>query len=173
MVAVDPAVSAEDGSNEHGVIVAGLGEDGRGYVLEDGTTKGGPTDWANRVCVLFDKWAADAVVAERNQGGDMVKHTLRTVRPTLPVVEVHATRGKHVRAEPIASLYALGRVSHVGIHDKLETQMCQMTAAGYEGNGSPDRVDAAVWAFTELFPDLTAHKARPRPMPKVSRKWVV
>ncbi len=173
VVAIDPAVSAEDGSNEHGIIVAGLGEDGRGYVLEDGTTKGGPTDWANRACVLFDKWAADAVVAERNQGGDMVKHTLRTVRPHLPVVEVHATRGKHVRAEPIASLYALGRVSHVGMFEKLETQMCQMTAAGYEGNGSPDRVDALVWGLTELFPDLTAHKAKPRAMPQVSRKWVV
>lgn len=173
LVGIDPAVSAEDGSNEHGIIVGGEGTDGRGYILEDGSMTGGPQEWAERACVLYDKWDADGIVVEVNQGGDMVKHTLRTVRPTLPVIEVRATRGKHVRAEPIAAAYALGRISHVGTFSELETQMCQMTAAGYEGQGSPDRVDAAVWLATELLPDLTAHKVQQSAMPKVDRSWVV
>jgi phage terminase large subunit-like protein len=91
---------------------------------------------------------------EINQGGDMVRHTLDSVRPGLPIVEVRATRGKHIRAEPISSLYSLGRVSHVGTFTELESQMVQMTAGGFEGEGSPDRVDALVWGFTHLFPKL-------------------
>lgn len=155
VVAVDPAISAEEGSNEHGIIVVALGEDGRGYVLEDGSLKGSPRQWANRTVAMFDKWEADAIVIEINQGGDMVRHTIKSVRPTLPIKEVRATKGKHVRAEPISALYSLGRISHVGAFPYLEDQMCLMTAAGYEGEGSPDRVDALVWGFTELFPKLT------------------
>ncbi len=89
----------------------------------------------------------------------MVAHTLRSVRPTVKVIEVRATRGKHVRAEPIAALYTMGRISHVGAFPELEDQMCLMTAGGYEGEGSPDRVDALVWAFTELFPKMTRKTA--------------
>jgi len=155
VVAVDPAVSSEEGSNEHGIIVAGMGSDGRGYVLDDVTTRGGPQQWAERVVATHDYHEADAVVIEINQGGDMVRHTLKTVRPGLRIIEVRATRGKHVRAEPIAALYTMGRVSHVGAFPELEDQMCLMTAGGYEGEGSPDRCDALVWAFTELFPKLT------------------
>ncbi|MGI9489083.1 MAG: phage terminase large subunit [Geminicoccaceae bacterium] len=155
VVAVDPAVSAEEGSNDHGIIVCATGDDDRGYVLEDGTLKGNPQKWATRVVALYDNHEADAVVIEINQGGDMVKHTLRSVRPTLPIKEVRATKGKHVRAEPISALYSLGRISHIGAFPELEDQMCLMTAAGYEGEGSPDRVDALVWGFTELFPKLT------------------
>ncbi len=155
VVAVDPAVSSEEGSNLHGVIVAGMGSDGRGYVLDDVTCRGGPQQWAERVVAAYDRYEADAVVIEVNQGGDMVRHTLRTVRPNLKVIEVRATRGKHVRAEPIAALYAMGRVSHVGAFPELEDQLCLMTAGGYEGEGSPDRCDALVWAFTDLFPKLT------------------
>lgn len=158
LVGVDPAVSSETGSNEHGIIVAGLGEDRRGYCLEDGTTTGNPHKWASRTVALFDKWEADAVVVEVNQGGDMVKSTLQSIRPSLPVIEVRASRGKHVRAEPIAAQTTLGMISHVGSFPELEDQMCQMTAAGYEGEGSPDRVDAYVWAFTELFPQMTTRK---------------
>jgi phage terminase large subunit-like protein len=154
VVAVDPAVSAEIGSDEHGIVAAGIGEDQRGYVLDDTSMKGSPRQWAERAIATFDKWSADAIVVERNQGGDMVKHTLKNVRPDLPVIEVVATRGKHVRAEPIAALYSMGRISHVGTFDKLEDQMCQMTAGGYEGNGSPDRCDALVWAITELMPSI-------------------
>jgi hypothetical protein len=155
VVAVDPAISSEEGSNEHGIIVPGIGSDGRGYVLDDFSTKGGPQQWAERAVAAYDKYDADAIVIEINQGGDMVRHTLKTVRPNLKIIEVRATRGKHVRAEPIAALYTLGKVSHVGTFQKLEDQMCLMTAAGYEGEGSPDRVDALVWGFTELFPKLT------------------
>ena len=158
VVAVDPAVSDERGSDEHGIIVCGLGIDGRGYVLEDATCRGGPDRWASVAVTMYDKWDADAVVIERNQGGDMCRHTLRTVRPTLPVVEVVATRGKHVRAEPIAALYALGRVNHVGSFPELEQQMCVMTAAGFAGDGSPDRVDALVWGMTQLFPQMVREK---------------
>lgn len=154
VVAIDPAVSNEDGSNEHGIVVCGQGEDDRGYVLEDASMRGSPTQWATRAVAMFDKWEADAAVAEINQGGDMVANTLQTVRPTLPVRKVRAARGKHVRAEPIASLYSTGRASHVGTFDQLEDQMCQMTASGYEGEGSPDRCDALVWGMTELFPAL-------------------
>ena len=161
VVAIDPAVSAEKGSDEHGIIVAGVGEDQRGYVLDDATTKGGPQKWADRAVAKFDEYEADAVVIEVNQGGDMVAHTLKTVRPTLPIIEVRATKGKHVRAEPIAALYKQGRISHIGAFPKLEDQLCLMTAGGYEGEGSPDRVDALVWGFTELFPKLTRRKKKP------------
>ena len=155
VVSVDPAISSEEGSNEHGIIVAGIGSDGRGYVLDDVTVKGGPQQWAERTVAAYDRHEADAVVIEINQGGDMVRHTLKTVRPNLRIIEVRATRGKHVRAEPIAALYTMGKVSHVGAFPMLEDQLCLFTSAGYEGEGSPDRADALVWALTELFPKLT------------------
>ena len=155
VVAVDPAVSAEEGSNEHGIIVAGIGSDGQGYVLDDVSTRGGPHQWAERAVAAYDRYEADAVVIEINQGGDMARYTLKTVRPNLPVIEVRATRGKHVRAEPIAALYKTGKVSHVGTFPVLEDQLCLMTAGGYEGEGSPDHCDALVWAMTNLFPRLT------------------
>jgi len=168
VVAVDPAVSSNSGADEHGIIVAGLGEDTRGYVLDDGSTSGAPQQWATRTIAMFDKWQADAIVIEVNQGGDMVRHTLDSIRPGLPIIEVRATRGKHVRAEPISALYALGRVSHVGSYPELEDQMCQMTAAGFEGPGSPDRCDALVWAFTELFPSMTRSNPRREYIPDTS-----
>lgn len=161
VVSVDPAVSSDEGADEHGIMVCALGDDGRGYVLEDASTRGTPHHWARRAVSIFDKWEADAIVIEVNQGGEMVKHTLNSIRRGLPIREVRATRGKHVRAEPIASLYEVGRVSHVGTFPELEDQMTQMTAAGYEGPGSPDRLDALVWAFTELFEDMTRERSEP------------
>jgi phage terminase large subunit-like protein len=176
VVAVDPAVSSEEGSDEHGIVVAGLGSDDRGYVLADASMRGTPREWASRAIAMFDRYEADAIVIEVNQGGDMVRHTLQSVRPGLPIIEVRATRGKHVRAEPISSLYALGRVSHVGTFEELEDQMCGMTAQGYEGSGSPDRVDALVWGFTHLFPKLVARRPEPtrpaRKRPPVSGGWM-
>ncbi|MCH7937794.1 MAG: terminase [Proteobacteria bacterium] len=164
VVSVDPAISSEETSNEHGIIVSALGADHRGYVLDDASTRGTPRQWADRAVAMYDKWEADAVVIEINQGGDMVRHTLESVRPMLPIVEVRATRGKHVRAEPIASLYSLDRVSHVGAFPELEDQMCLMTAGGYEGEGSPDRLDALVWVLTKLFPSLIR-----KPVPSIGR----
>ena len=109
---------------------------------------------------MFDKWEADAVVIEKNQGGDMCKYTLQTVRRSLPVIEVHATRGKHVRAEPISALYTTGVISHVGSFPQLEDQLCLFTSSGWEGDDdkSPDRAEAAIWAFTELFPALVSDR---------------
>jgi hypothetical protein len=167
VVAVDPAISAEERSNEHGIIVCALGADGHGYVLEDASTKGSPRQWANRAIAMYDKWEADTIVVEINQGGDMVRNTLHSVRPGLPVKDVRAKKGKHVRAEPISALYALGQISHVGAFPELEDQMCLMTAAGYEGEGSPDRLDALVWGMTDLFPKMISRTKPATPAPEI------
>jgi len=165
LVSVDPAVSNNEGSDEHGITVGGEGEDGRGYLLDDVTMKGSPRQWAERAISAYDRYEADAIVVERNQGGDMVTNTLKSVRPSVKVVEVTATRGKHVRAEPISALYQNNQISHVGTFPELEMQLCQMTSGGFEGSGSPDRVDSAVWLFTELFPSLIRKKTkRTRPV---------
>ena len=161
VVAVDHAVSAEPGSDWHGIIVCGEGTDGRGYVLEDGSTRGTPHKWASRAIALYDHWEADDIVIERNQGGDLVRLALEAVRPSISIIEVVASRGKHVRAAPISALYTLGKISHVGAFPELEDQMCLMTSAGYEGKGSPDRVDALVWGMTELFPALITKSQAP------------
>jgi len=175
VVSVDPAISSEEKSNEHGIIVCGLGDgDQRGYVLDDVSRQGTPSQWANRAVSVFDKWEADAIVIEINQGGDMVRHTLESIRPGIPIIEVRATRGKHIRAEPISSLYSLGRISHVGTFNKLEDQLCQMTSAGYVGEGSPDRVDALVWGFTHLFPKLVQRPSvtKKRLTPRATTGWM-
>lgn len=163
VVGIDPAVSSESGSDMHGVVVAGRCTAGHGYVIHDGSLRGSPRQWAERAVALYDAYEADAIVIEVNQGGDMCRHTLQSVRPGLRVVEVRATRGKHVRAEPIAALYSLGRVHHVGTFPELEDQLCLFTASGYEGAGSPDRADALVWAMTELFPGMVRKSADPTP----------
>lgn len=153
LVAVDPAITAHEDSDEHGIIVGGMSGQ-EGIVLHDGSLQGSPLDWARRAISLHDSYGADGIVVEVNQGGDMVKHTLRSVRQNINVIEVRASRGKHVRAEPVAALYEQGRIRHAGSFKQLEDQMIQMTTHGYEGKGSPDRVDALVWLMTELFPDM-------------------
>lgn len=153
VVAVDPAVTNTEDSDEHGIIVVGVSGQ-EGYVLEDASIKGSPSDWARQTAATARKWGADGVVVEVNQGGDMVAHTLRVVAPNLNIIEVRASRGKHVRAEPVAALYEQGRLRHVGQYPELENQMTQFTNEGYQGEGSPDRADALVWAATELFPDM-------------------
>ena len=153
LVAVDPAVTNTEESDDHGIVVAGV-DDEQGYVLEDASMAGSPVEWARRAIAMYDKYAADGIVVEVNQGGDMVAHTLRSVREGIPILEVRASRGKHVRAEPVAALYEQGRIHHVGCFSELEDQMTQTTNAGYEGEDSPDRLDALVWAMTKLFPDI-------------------
>ena len=155
VVAIDPAGSSEPGSDETGIVVTAEGEDGRGYVLDDLSIVGSPKEWADRALAAYDLYEGDAIVAEVNFGGDMVANTIRSIRPGVRVIEVRAKKSKHVRAEPIAALYSLGRISHVGTFPKLESQMCLITAGGYEGKGSPDRCDAMVWGFSELFGRLT------------------
>ena len=161
VVSVDPAVTNTDDSDEHGIIVAGMDAARReAYVLEDASMSGSPMQWARAAIHKYDAWQADGIVVEVNQGGDMVAQTLRSVRNNVRIIEVRASRGKHVRAEPIASMYEQGRIHHVGAFPDLETQMTQMTTNGYEGEGSPDRVDALVWAMTQLFPAMTSRPKR-------------
>lgn len=154
LVAVDPAVTNTEESDEHGIMVGGIGHDQTGYLIEDASMRGTPLEWAKRVVSLAKTHGADGVVVEVNQGGDMVAHTLRTVAPNLNIIEVRASRGKHVRAEPVAALYEQGRIRHVGQFPELEAQMTQFTTEGYQGEDSPDRADALVWLMSELMPDM-------------------
>lgn len=152
VVAVDPPASAS--GDECGIIVAALGTDGIGRVLADCSLgDAAPARWAQQVADAAREWAVDRVVAEANQGGAMVESVLRAADQALPVKLVHARRGKVARAEPIAALYAAGRVRHVGMFARLEDQLCGMLAGGtFAGPGrSPDRADALVWAMTELL----------------------
>ena len=153
VVAVDPPAS--ENGDECGIVVCAVGADGRGYVLADHSTQGTPEHWARKAVAAYREFDADRIVAEVNQGGDMVTAVIRSVAPHVPVRPVRASRGKHIRAEPISALYEQGRISHVGGFAKLEDQMVLMTHGGYEGTGSPDRLDALVWGFTELFPAIT------------------
>lgn len=173
VVAVDPAVTNTEESDDHGIVVAGMDAEQTGYILEDNSQTGSPVEWAREAIRMSQKWGADGVVVEVNQGGDMVAHVLRSVAPNLNIIEVRATRGKHVRAEPIASLYQQGRIRHVGHFPDLERQMTQMTTGGYQGDGSPDRVDAMVWACSELFPDMVQEIPAAAPSaPRRSRGWM-
>ncbi|WP_394847389.1 terminase family protein [Pendulispora brunnea] len=178
VVGVDPAVThrpdedvPSDGkkarrrrSNETGIVVAGLGaSDHHGYVLEDLSGRFSPADWASRVAEAYHRWGADAVVAEVNQGGDLVVSNLRGVDAAINVIQVRATRNKHVRAEPVSALYEQRRVHHVGSLALLEDQMTSWDPDD-TSEESPDRVDALVWAMTELivkYGEPTDTKASP------------
>lgn len=152
VVAVDPPASAN--GDECGIIVAALGVDGIARVMADCSLGGAaPSEWAKRVAETAQEWNADRVVAEANQGGAMVESVLRAADQALPVKLVHASRGKVARAEPVAALYAAGRVRHVGVFARLEDQLCGLLVGGtYAGPGqSPDRADALVWAMSELL----------------------
>ena len=154
VVAVDPPAGAGAGSDACGIVVVGLGSDGRGYVVADATVAGlGPDGWARAVAGAAAVHGADRVVAEANNGGAMVESVLRAVDAGLPVKLVHASRGKSARAEPVAALYEAGRVAHRGAFPELEDQMCGLLmGGGYAGPGrSPDRADALVWALSELM----------------------
>lgn len=165
VVAVDPSTTNTPGSDETGIIVVARGADNRGYVIADESGKFRPEEWARRAISLYDTYDADGIVAEVNQGGDMVESTIKAVSRgrTIPVKKVTATRGKHVRATPIAALYEQNKVRHVDDFPELEDQMCAFTVdfdrdkAGY----SPDRVDALVWALTDLFPAMVKPVADP------------
>ncbi len=152
VVAVDPPVTATASSDACGIVVAGLGPDGRAYVVADRTVQGRePAQWARAAIAAYRDFEADRVVAEINQGGDLVLAVLRQIDASVPVSKVRATRGKWLRAEPVAALYAEGRVAHVGAFDLLEDQMCAFGADGLAKGRSPDRLDALVWALTELM----------------------
>jgi predicted phage terminase large subunit-like protein len=152
VIGVDPPASKT--GDACGIIVAGLGADGKAYVLADcSVEKASPETWARKVADAADRHDADRVIAEANQGGAMVKSVLQAAKISLPVKLVHASRGKVARAEPVAALYENGRVHHAGTFPQLEDEMCGLLiGGGYEGPGrSPDRADALVWALTELM----------------------
>lgn len=169
MVAVDPATTSGETANETGIIVVGAAEDKHGYVLEDWSVRGTPDQWARKVVAAYRKHQADGVVAEANQGGEMVRMVIQSIDSSVPVRLVHASRGKYIRAEPISALYEQGRVHHVGTLPELEDQMIAFTperAADRSDGISPDRVDALVWGLTELFPGVVARvKQEMAPLP--------
>lgn len=151
VVAVDPPVTSTVTSDACGIVVAGLGEDGRVYVLADRSLQGRePAAWARAAIAAYWDFEADRVVAEVNQGGDLVATVLRQIDAKVPVRSVRATRGKWLRAEPVAALYAEGRVCHVGVFDELEDEMGAFGSDGRANGHSPDRLDALVWAVTDL-----------------------
>jgi phage terminase large subunit-like protein len=160
VVAVDPAVKGPSEAKvakgeldekvaETGIIVAGLGLDGQGYILADYSLQGKPSEWADAVAAAYNLFKADAVVGEDNNGGDLVEVNVRTAKKNISYHAVHASRGKIIRAEPVSSLYQQGRVHHVGVFPDLEDQLCNWEP----GMRSPDRLDALVWALTELMLD--------------------
>jgi len=167
VVAVDPPVTGHAGSDACGIVVVGAVtrgpvQDWRAYVLADASVRAAsPASWARAAIRAMEHWGAERLVAEVNQGGDLVEQVIRQVDPLVPFRSVHASRGKVARAEPVAALYEQGRVHHLRGLSALEDQMCAMTARGFEGKGSPDRVDALVWALTDLIVEPGAKWRRP------------
>ena len=152
VIGVDPPAGSK--GDACGIVAVGLGEDGRAYVLADASLGGAsPEGWARKVAQVAENWNADRVIAEANNGGDMVESVLRGAAHSLPVRLVHAARGKVARAEPVAALYERGKVRHAGRFPELEDELCGLCSGGaYHGPGrSPDRADAVVWAVTELM----------------------
>jgi phage terminase large subunit-like protein len=149
VVAIDPATTAKKTSDETGIVIAGLGVDDKGYVLGDKSGIYTPNGWGKKAINAYYDNEADLVVAEVNNGGDMVETILRNLDVSIPYKDVWASRGKITRAEPIHAFYEQGRIKHVGTHEGLETQMTTWDSKA--GEKSPDRVDALVWAFTELM----------------------
>lgn len=152
IVSLDPSGTAgeDDDGDSIGMIVCGRNGD-HGYILEDITCKEGPQEWGSRAVAAYKRWGADRIVAEINYGGAMVEHVIRTIDPNVPVRVVHASRGKFLRAEPVSALYEQGRVHHLGAFPDMEDQMTLLTRAGFQGVGSPDRLDAMVWGITDLL----------------------
>lgn len=170
VVAVDPSGADDDDNvdnDEIGIIVAGLGVDGNGYVLEDLTCKLGPAKWGKVATMAWERHSGDRIVAEMNFGGAMVRHVIQTARPRTPFRPVNASRGKVVRAEPISALIESGKIRMAGIFRELEDELCAFTTHGYMGENSPNRADAMVWAFSDLFPELTKPETAPAPPPAV------
>ncbi len=149
IIGVDPAVTAAPGSDSTGIVAAARSENGHYYILADRSLKGSPLQWANAVCAAYDDFAADKVVGEANNGGDLIEMALRSVNRQLNYKKVTATRGKYLRAEPIAALYEQKKVHHVGHFTTLEEQLTTYVPGKFDG--SPDRLDALVWAMTELM----------------------
>lgn len=169
VVAVDPSGSGDTDNADNdaiGIVAAGLGVDGNGYLLEDATVKAGPSTWGNVATTCFDRHEADCIVGETNFGGDMVRHVIQTARARTPFRKVTASRGKIVRAEPLSALVEQGKIRHAGRFPDLEEELFGFTTNGYTGGRSPNRADAYVWAFTELFGGIVRKRNEDKPKPQ-------
>ena len=161
VIALDPAASSSKKADACGIVAAGKGADGHAYVIEDATLQGvRPDMWAAKAIALYHRHQADALIAEVNQGGEMIEAVVHAIDPSVPVTPVRASRGKYLRAEPVATLYARGRVHHAGQFAALEDEMCDFAAGGLSNGRSPDRVDALVWAITALQLDAAGPMVR-------------
>ena len=167
VVAVDPSGASDDSEEADaiGIMVGGLGVDGVGYLFEDLTLRAGPATWGRVVASAYERHEADRVVAEENYGGAMVQHVVRSVNPRIPYKSVKASRGKVVRAEPIASLHEQGKIKLVGHFPELEDELQGFTTHGYVGDRSPNRADAFVWLMSEFFPGLVVERNKREPLP--------
>lgn len=154
VVGVDPAVTSGEDSDSTGIVVAGMSNDGHYYVLSDNTLKASPQVWASKAVEVYNQHKADRIIAEVNNGGDLVLHVLQQVSPTIPVKKVTASRGKAIRAEPIAALFEQSRAHLVGYFTELEDELCEWEPG--TNMASPDRLDAMVWALTDLSENSTA-----------------
>lgn len=166
VVAVDPSGASDDeatNNDDIGILVAGLGTDGRAYVLEDLTLKAGPATWGSVAASAYERHEADRVLGESNFGGAMVEYVIKTANPNISYKPVHASRGKMIRAEPISALHETDKIRFVGDFAELEDEMLSCTTSGYIGVRSPNRLDAFVIALTELFPAMTREqKSKPQ-----------
>lgn len=156
VIAIDPAVTSKDTSDETGIVAVGLGFDDHVYPLEDRSGIYTPTDWCTQAIMLYRKYKADRIVGEVNNGGDLIETVLRTVDKNVPYTGVHATRDKLTRAEPVAALYEQGKAHHVGILPELEYE--QTTWEAKKGEKSPNRIDALVWGVADLLPEMSKKK---------------
>ena len=157
-VAIDPSGCSgpEDlRSDEIGIVVTALGTDGHGYLLEDLSGRYAPNEWGKVATDAYTRHSADRIVAEKNYGGAMVEAVVRASNSAVSYIDVTASRGKVVRAEPISALYEQGKIHHIGYFPDIEDQLCGMSVSGYTGLRSPDRADALIWGFTDLFPQIT------------------
>lgn len=175
VVAVDPSGSGDVDNADNdaiGIVVAALGTDGNGYLLEDCTVKAGPKTWGQVAVNALERHEGDVIVGETNFGGDMVRFTIQTAKANVAFKKVTASRGKVQRAEPIAALYEKGKVRHVGHFLELEDEMSAFSTFGYTGEKSPNRADAAFWALTELFQGIVTGPRKPRPAQPARVSWM-
>ena len=170
VVAVDPSGAADEDNADNdaiGILVAGLGVDGNAYCMEDCTVKAGPKTWGSVATTAYDRHAADRIIGETNYGGDMVRFVVQTAKPNVPFRKITASRGKALRAEPIAALTEQGKIRFGGHFPQLEEELCAFTTHGYMGTDSPNRADAFVFAMSELFPGIVAEKVDAKPQRRV------
>ncbi len=179
VVGVDPSGSgdADNADNDAiGIVAGAIGTDGNAYLLEDNTVKAGPGTWGKVAASAYERHDADVIVGEQNFGGEMVRYVIQTARPKTNYKDVHASRGKIVRAEPFSALYEQGKIRHVGNFPELEGELCAFNTAGYMGERSPNRADAWIWVLSELFPAVVAGPKKPKseskPKPRVAGSWM-